>query len=164
MTFKGENIENNFSALSKRRTIETPTLSVKGNLLFWNNTLIQINNISMITITNLEKLPFPLQAILILVVGFIILFASAPIGLIIIAIGGGWVFLWVNKNSELDTQMHLNILLNSGNWFTILFENKDFLSEVHTILINILSSSEPNYNITFDIKNNTFHDDSGVFT
>ena len=146
------------------RTIETPTFSIKGNLLFWGNTLIPINNISLISITSFEVPQFPKYALILLVVGCGSLFFNILLGLLLIAMGIGWGYLWFKKVRELDKQKNLNLLLNSGNTITIVFTNKDFLMEVHKILINVFSSPEPNYNITFDIKNNTFHDNSGVFS
>lgn len=157
-------MENTFTSLSKNRTIETATFSIKGNLFFWQNTLIPINNISMISITALQKPSFPLYILFILLGGLGILSFSILIGVLLLALGALLLYVWIKKVKELNEQMNLNILLNSGYTFSILFKNKDFLLEVHKVLTNILTSPEPNANITFDIKNNTFHDKSSMFS
>ena len=43
--------------LLEKKEIETEYLKIKGNLISWENTIIQISNIAMISTADLNKTP-----------------------------------------------------------------------------------------------------------
>lgn len=71
-------------------------------------------------------------------------------------------FLMVQYKKKTREFKKLNFVLNSGMTFTLIFNDKLFLSHVVDILTSLLESSERNMNITFDIKDNKFYDNSSV--
>lgn len=71
-------------------------------------------------------------------------------------------FLMVQYKKKQESLKKLNFVLNSGMTFTLIFNDKLFLSHVVDILTSLLESSERNMNITFDIKDNKFYDNSSV--
>lgn len=153
---------NKNSLSSDSRTIETNSFSIKENLLLWENTMIPLNNVSMISSADLSVPAFPIWSIGIIVVGLILFEFTKFISILVILAGALWITYWYNRVSQLKKQKRLSILLNSGNTFSLIFYNKEFLSEVISVLSNILTSPEPKANVTFNIKDNTFNDGSGI--
>ena len=49
---------------SESKIVETDVLKVKGNLISWDNSIIQISNISMLTTTDVEANKFPMYSVL----------------------------------------------------------------------------------------------------
>lgn len=45
--------------MKQEKSIETPQLLVKGNLIIWEKMMIQISGISYLSEAPLDKLPFP---------------------------------------------------------------------------------------------------------
>ena len=148
--------------LLDKKEIETEYLKIKGNLISWENTIIQISNIAMISTTDLNKAPFPIWVLAIILVGVICSESIIAFSVILWLIAGIWLFLWYNTRKKQESLKKLNFVLNSGMTFTLIFNDKLFLSHVVDILTSLLESSERNMNITFDIKDNKFYDNSSV--
>lgn len=124
--------------MEKPKSIETEELLIKGNLLCWEDTMVQISNVSCITMTSLATPPFPVF-ILVLMLGGVALFFFKPIwGIIAVVISIIWLMGWSSECNEISSKKRLNIILNSGN--TLAFEIKDqqFLKKVIKILQPIL--------------------------
>lgn len=148
--------------LNNKKTIETDILNVKGNLISWKDTFIQISSISMISTADVAKTPFPIWSILLGLVGIFLIKASTLFGLLLLIICGIWIYTWYKESERLNKLKKLNIVLNSGGTYTLVFNDKHFLDQVVSILENILSTSDKSSNITFNIKNNTFEGKSSV--
>lgn len=148
--------------LSSKKTIETDILNVRGNLISWKDTFVQISNISMISTTDVDKNSFPLLAIVMGLIGLFFIKISILAGLLLLAFSGLWIYKWYNETERLNKLKKLNIVLNSGGTYTLIFNDKHFLNQVVSILENILSTSDKSSNITFNIKNNTFEGNSSV--
>lgn len=50
----------NMKKLMDSKTIETELLKVRGDLIIWQNTMIQISNIAMISTDDILGKPFPI--------------------------------------------------------------------------------------------------------
>lgn len=148
--------------LNNKKTIETDILNVRGNLISWKDTFIQISSISMISTTDVDKNSFPILSIVMGLIGLFVMKTSVLIGLLLLAFCGLWIYKWYSDTERLKKLKKLNIILNSGGTYTLVFNDKLFLDQVISILENILSTSDKNSNITFNIKDNTFEGNSSV--
>lgn len=137
------------------RRIETNFLEIRGNLVRCENTVIQMSNISMITTTDSEKIPFPTWSFIFVVFGIILLFSKYIIGLLLVVIFGCITADWVKNMQKLEHIKKLKFLLNSGITYTIVFNDLVFLDKVVNVFIDILAQPEHNQNIYFDIKDNS---------
>lgn len=154
---------NNISLFSgSTNTIETDYFSIKGNLFLCGNTLIPLNNISMISSKNLNVPVFPSWSAGLILIGLIFFGFSKLISVLAILAGAFWIFYWYNRVSQIKKQRKLNIKLNSGDSFSLIFYDKEFLNKVISVLTEILISPKSEKNITFNIKENTFNDHSGI--
>lgn len=136
------------------KTIETDYLNVKGNLVSWQDTIIQISNITMIS-TSIDRQPFPWLSIVFLLGGFALVNASPLVGYGLLIIAIVMIALWYKKFQKLKSQKNLHFMLNSGGNFTLVFHDRKFLDEVLEVLTEILTTSSRNEYYTFNIKNNT---------
>ncbi len=148
--------------LVKKKTIDTDFLKIKGNLVSWRDTIIQISNITMISTTDLTLLAFPLWSIVIIIVGIFGFELSTFFGFIAILMGIISIIIWSSKNQDLKSKKKLNFMLNSGQIFSLIFNDRYFLEKVVTVLTEVLEADIHDSNITFNIKNNTFHEDSSI--
>lgn len=71
--------------MKKEKTIVTPQLFIAGNIMTWKSSALQLSNISSISTVPLELMPFPLWAILMLVLGSVAFAVSVLAAISIIA-------------------------------------------------------------------------------
>ena len=136
------------------KTIETDFLNVKGNLISWQDTIIQISNITLIS-TSIDKQPFPWLSIVFLLGSFAFMNVSSVVGYGLLIIAIAMIALWYKKSQKLKSQKKLNFMLNSGGIFTLVFHDKKFLDEVLEVLTEILTTSSRKEYYTINNKNNT---------
>lgn len=142
--------------MKKEKTIETPELSISGNIMKWENSIIQLSNISSISTVPLSVQAFPWWTIILIVLGMSIFDTSVLIALLMFAISAIIIFSWYQKNKEIKTKKFLVILTNSGISFSFLFNNKKFLDEVlHVLSCIIAEGKTTNHNIKININNST---------
>lgn len=140
------------------KTIETPSLTVKKNIMVWENTMIQLSNVSYISASSIEDLPFPMWTLLPIIAGLLIMIKSFLIGLLIAAIGIFAIYLWSKENDERTKGAILTISMNSGNKIHIRFEDKGFLNEVTRVLEDIIINGGAKSPIEINIKGNQIID------
>ena len=141
--------------MEREKKIQTKELQVKGNIMTWSDMMIQLSNVSCISTHPLAAIPFPVLSILALVAGVILLSTSAFAGIILIVLGVCWIYLWVDKNKTQKDSKNLNILMNSGNNFSFIVHDPEFLNEIVMVLEQVLmNGGVGNSNITFNIKDN----------
>ena len=79
------------------------------------------------------------------------------------AVGGYSIYSWYSEYEEVKSHKYLNILLNSGFTYSILFSNEAFLDEVMHVFANIFEDgAKANTNYYIDIKNSTISNDASV--
>lgn len=152
---KGKNFSSGIG-LAKEKTVETDNLRIEGQLLEWKGVIIQVSNISLITTANLNSTKFPLWTLLAIIIGIALFQFEGLVGLVLIAIAGVVIYLWYADVQRAQNHKYLNILLNSGYTYSILFKNDSFLEEVLKVFSNIFadgSYAKTNYYI--DISNCT---------
>lgn len=141
--------------LKKEKSIETPELMIKGNIMSWEGMMIQLANVSCVSTTPVELIAFPVFSILILFVGILVLFQKPIIGLLLIVIGGGWIYGWYYYNNKRKLSTILRIVMNSGNTLQFIISNKIFLEQVLQVLEEIIiNGGVGKQNVTINIRGN----------
>ena len=144
---------------SESKIVETDVLKVKGNLISWDNSIIQISNISMLTTTDVEANKY---SVLFVLIGLFITKTNIMAGLASLIIGIAWIYFWHKSSKQAKNSKNLNIVLNSGHIFIFIFHDKKFLEKVISVLSDILVASEKKAEYIFNIKNSTFNDHSSL--
>lgn len=155
------------SDASKNREINTDTLKIHGNCMEFLDTVIQLSNISLISTNSIVPTSFPMWSIALIAAGLIcLLLKAAPIvvlGLFLI-VGGGYVIcLWYRRVQDEKELKKLVIATNSGQTFSILFYNGEFLETVIQVLKEIIANPGHLSDVNFNIKGNTFTQSSAIF-
>lgn len=149
--------------MKKEKSIETRALKIKGNIMCWDDTMIQLSNVSCISTSLLEQEEFPKSAILVIVFG-ILLFRFNKLFSIILLFGGvAWISIWYNNNEKRKTETVLSICLNSGNNFRFLFREESFLYDVLYVLEQIIiDGGVGDQNVEINVQNCEFSGNSKV--
>lgn len=150
-------LNGNLFGSKKEKVIETAGLQIQGNLLRWNDVVIQISNISQISVGSYPSQPFPMWTIAAILIGLMFMQFNVFIGLVALLVGGGAIFLWYQERQSKKDYKFLHLHLNSGTHFSLIFEQQQFLRKVLEVFANIFEDVDDNVNnnITIDIKNCT---------
>jgi len=125
--------------VTKAKSIKTRELLIKGNIMSWEGTMIQLSNVSCISTSPLEKVEFPILSILILAVAFFYLKNKSIIGVIFLAVGLAWIYYgWYRINEKRKLETILSVSMNSGMNLRFLFSNGVFLDDVLQVLEEII--------------------------
>lgn len=153
----------NWSEKAGQKFIETPSLVIKKNIMTWENTMIQLSNISYISATDIPMASLPILAVLAIPVGLILLKESLLLAIALIAAGTMWLYFWYTANEKRRQGAVLTIRMNSGHNLYFTFENKKFLLKVLDVLENIIISGGVSSPVSINIKGCTIND-SKLFT
>lgn len=139
--------------MEKEKSIETKQLLIKGNIMSWEEMMIQLSNVSCVSVSDLNKVPFPRLALIFIIAGIVLTQISPPLGIVVLCGGIGWIIWWANDNDKRRASKKLNILVNSGHTFQIIFSDRDFLKEILEILeIIIREGGIGNNSISINVK------------
>ena len=125
---------------AQQLVIDTPRLWIKGNIMCWDGTMIQLSNISCISTSPLVQAPFPFLSIAFLVVGLLALMLKYKLMVVIVllGVGGIWIYSWDRTNEVRKRNTILNIVMNSGHSLQFLVNNENFLNQVLKVLEQII--------------------------
>lgn len=138
---------------SKQMVIETPQLMVKGNIMTWQGTMIQLSNVSCISTRPLTQTVFPMYSIALLFIGVLLFEDYLMASIISFGIGVALIYKWYITNKERKKNTILDITMNSGNNLQIVFYEKDFLNKVLDVLERIIiDGGLGKQNITINIE------------
>ena len=146
--------------MSGEKFIETPSLVIKKNIMTWDNTMIQLSNVSYLSASSLTLKPFPFLAALIILGGLCMLGEMLVPGLLVIACGAAWIYSWCNDNETRQTGATLTIRMNSGHNLYFSFANKEFLLKVLDVLENIIINGGANSPVSINIAGCTISNSS----
>lgn len=144
-----------FSEKTGEKFIETPSLLVKKNIMTWDNTLIQLSNISYISAADIEPAKFPIWAGLVILGGLWLFGKSAFLALLLIAAGAAGLYFWYQENEKRRQGAILTIRMNSGHNLYFTFEEKKFLLQVVHVLESIIINGGANAPVDINIKDCT---------
>lgn len=140
------------------KTIDTPYLFIKGNIMEWDGTMIQLSNASYISSANIASVPFPMWAAALIIAGLLMLKNSWLLGLALAVAGGVWIYNWNTQNEIRKKGAILTIRMNSGHNLFFEFSNKDFLAKVLEVLENtIINGGSSNTQIEINMTNCEMH-------
>lgn len=141
--------------MKKEKSIETPELKVKGNIMSWDGMMIQLSNVSCVSTAPLEQLAFPTLSLLIILAGILGIRQQPLFGILLLALGGTWIYGWYYFNNKRKSNTILSIVMNSGNNLQFVIDNKNFLNKVLQVLeLIIIEGDIGKQNLIINIKGN----------
>lgn len=143
------------------KAIETPTLLIKKNIMYWENTMIQLSNVSCISTGNIASAPFPILAALFVLAGFLLFSKSAVLAIVLCVIGAVWLLIWYLENESRREGAVLAIRMNSGQSLYFAFKRKDFLQSVLAVLERIIADGGDRQ-VSINVENCTFSGDADI--
>ena len=69
----GSLVQNSLGTNRKEKRVNTPSLSIVGRLLRWEDTIIQIDNISLISTAEFQQTSFPLWSLVLILIGLLLI-------------------------------------------------------------------------------------------
>ena len=156
---------------SKNKVIETQNFSIRGHLLRWYDTAIQISNISMISTAPLPTPRFPLWTLAGAVIGMVLLSQESyysdfstfqVIGMGVLTVCVIAIIAWATVVQDAKEKKYLHIFLNSGYVYSFVFRDQDFLKQVLQLLADIIETgTTPNMNFNVNIHDCNVTDSQG---
>ena len=147
------------------KSISTEFLYIKQNIMTWDNTIIQLSNVSFVSADKREPLKLPMAALGLFLLGFVFFKYSVGLALILLAIGGVWGYLWYSENQRRAEGAVLTIRMNSGHTLYFDFETKEFLNTVVDVLEHIIiDGCTGAQNIEISIKNSKISGNASVLS
>lgn len=131
---------------SKDKVIETENLLIRGHLLRWADTAIQISNISLVTTANLPFPQFPVLAAIMTIAGIVLSpdRHSSVVGSLLALAGIAWLVWWGVRCYNVHGKKYLHISLNSGLTYSLYLSNQIFMRQVLQLFANIFESGTTN--------------------
>lgn len=123
--------------MDNKKVISTNDFKIENNIISFNNSLVQISNISHINVEPVPKPKFPHWPIIVGIIGVVgIIEASGEIqllGFLLVGFVAMYILYYVmNYNDKEDK--YLCIYLNSGHTYFIYCENEKFLKKVMGVM------------------------------
>ena len=159
--------------------LETTSLTIKGHLLRWNNYVVQISNISLVSSGEKDQPSFPKWILWTTLIGIIILaygikessgyysdneLAGGMIGIaiLLLAIAVIALVIWINQVWSCQEEKYLHIHMNSGSTYSILFKDKEFLEKKVIPMFSKIfeDGAKDNSSFYIDIRNCNIEDSS----
>lgn len=150
--------------MGKEKSIETPELFIKGNIMKWTGTMIQMSNVSYISMASLALEPFRKGIIWVILFGIIGYSIYPLIGIALIVGGIGYVIWWYVENENRKNTKNLNIMLNSGTNLCIQIKDLKFLEKVIAVLEEIIirGGIGKENNISINISDSQFEGPTSI--
>lgn len=137
--------------------LKTSTIEIKKKVVKFRDTVIAVPNITEVT-TFVPKPPFPIIAIVPLLLGFVFLsagdIAMIVAGLVLMLVGAGWIALWYQATKKAPKGITLK--LNSGASKTVAFPDHELANRV----LDALEAAMQTESVTqvFNLPNATIKD------
>lgn len=150
--------------MKREKEINTPELSIAGNVMAWKNTIIQLSNVSSLSTVALDPVAFPLWTIVGSFIAIILIpFKLAFLTFLFWVVAAIVIYAWYKQNQEIAKQRNLIIMMNSGKVFVIGFKDKEFLEKVYGVLSSIIAEgNESSEHIRININNSTISEEAHV--
>ena len=117
-------------------------LLIQGNIMAWQDNMIQLSNISFVSASEVSAMPFPMYSWIVFLSGIILLYFTLSLGILVLALFAASIACWYMLNEEYRKGLILTILLDSGNSFQLVFQNREFVQEVLKLLAEILADGD----------------------
>lgn len=128
---------------NSKKVIETPELKICNNTFVYKNSIVQLSNITDVSVSPMEKSPIPMAAIIMVIAGLFAFTINASVAVIFLGIGLAWCAYVVYQNSNLGH--YLTLHLNSGK--NLYFNGKDdeFLKQIMTVIAECMNDNKKSY-------------------
>lgn len=148
---------------SQQVVIETPQLLIKGNIMSWYGTMIQLSNVSCISTRTLIKTEFPMFSIVLFAIGLLALKFNLLFTIIFCGIGAAWIYYWYKTNEQRKENTLLNIIMNSGENLQFIIYDRVFLDKILEVLEQIIiDGGVGKQNVSINIRECTFDGNAKV--
>lgn len=139
--------------MKTEKSIKTSELIIEGNIMRWEGTMVQLSNVSCISIEPIQLLEFPRYSVFLILLGTCLSKFDILLGNLLMLAGIIWICEWSEKNKKRKSDTVLTINLNSGENLRFIFNKKDFLEEVLTVLeYIIINGGVGEKNVSIDIS------------
>lgn len=125
--------------MRKELKIGPEKLLIRGNIIAWQDMVIQLSNVSFVSTSEVSAMPFPMYSLIVFLIGIILLYFSLSIGILILILFAVSMVCWYMLNEEHRRGLILTIMLDSGHSFQLIFQNRKFTQEVLKLLMEILT-------------------------
>lgn len=131
------------------KKIETPTLTIEDNILKYKDSIIQISNIAKCEIAPEPPKPYPVWLFVGMIISVLLMFNKdfISIGFFAVIIFGVIFYIIFTTNANLKTYFILE--LNSGSIVLFSSQNKDFLWEAQSVMIDCFNNKKESFVINF---------------
>ena len=143
-------------------TIQTDYLKIYGNVLEFKDTTLQLSNISLLSTTDIAPARFPGWSVVLILLGAWRLPRNIVLSLLVIAAGAAWIYFWYGRAQKVKQLKRLIIITNSGNTFSIVFNDQTFLNEVVNVLNGIIANPAAHGDVTINVKDNILQGNASV--
>ena len=153
---------NNLLQENKDRFIKTMNLNITGNIMSWQDCLVQISNVSYITAKGIQQVPFPWITIPAFIIGIMLFKVNVVIALIVVICSFGGVYTWYKEYEKRKNSIALVLTLNSGDRLVLIFNDRSFLAKVMEVLKKIITDGGigKNNSISIDLSGCQFKGDA----
>ena len=159
----GKDFGNTLLGGQKEDTIVTNGFHIEGHLLRWEDVVIQISNISMISAQYLSPPTFPFWSAIVVLLGFWLFTVNTLLALIVLVLGIGVIAFWYIQYKNVSSEKYLHILLNSGTTFSLVMRDIRFANEVLDVFARIFKDGgKPGVNYYIDLKGCRIDNNSSV--
>ena len=149
--------------MEKELKIGPEKLLIQGNIMAWQDNMIQLSNVSFVSASEVSALPFPTYSLLVLLGGIILLYFTLSIGILVLILYALSIVCWYMLNEEHRNGLILTILLDSGHSFQLVFQNREFVQEVLKLLMEVLADgNKQNRSILINIGDCTIEEKENV--
>lgn len=126
----------------KLTKIETPTLTIKNNIMKYKDAVIQLSNISKCEIAPEPPNPYPTWVFVGMMIGALLMFNKSLLGIGLLAeiIFASIFIIMFSINSNLNT--YLIIELNSGSIVMFSSHDEDFLGKAQKAMTNCFNNKK----------------------
>lgn len=150
------------------KCITVDSLNVTRNIMMWDETMIQLSNVSAITTRSLNPVYvpwYPIAAILLLLgLERVRSYGGKTVGFLLIAVGAAIAFWCYTMNSKRKEQTILTIQMNSGVSYYFMVKEKSVLNKLLTVLEKIIADGGVgNASISISVKDCTIRDNAQLF-
>lgn len=150
------------------KCITVDSLNITRNIMMWDETMIQLSNVSAITTRPLNPIYvpwYPAAAVLLLLgLSGIQSYSDKTMGFLMIIAGAVMAFWCFNMNSERKEQTILTVQMNSGVSYFFMVKEKKILNKLLAVLAKIIADGGVgNASISISIKDCTIRDNARLF-
>lgn len=149
--------------MEKDLKIGPEKLLIQGNIMAWEDNMVKLSNISLVSASDISAMPFPMYSLIVFLIGLVLLYFMPSIGILVLVLFATGIVCWYVLNEEHRKGLILTILLDSGHSIQLVFQNREHVQQVLKILQEILADGNiHNRSILINIEDCTIEEKENV--